>query len=195
MATVQRYANLNGYEYKEVSNDEFFSLVPAYCAQLPLLLQTDLARLYLLRKLLNTYAQALWVDADVYWFNNSLAIPSDPIALTREWWFARNTLKSYAANFVLTATSQAAIDALLKRWETKQHRGQYAFTEHIIRKECDELGTFGSMCNANKYFLERENLKPLPLIDAVNLCTSHNSPAEFGYIIRKIEDHNERSRL
>jgi len=72
MDSVKEWAKLKGYDYKFI-DDELFELAPDWYrekAEGDLLLITDLARLIMAKKLLQSgYERTIWIDADVVIFN------------------------------------------------------------------------------------------------------------------------------
>ena len=94
MASVERWAERHGAEYRVLHDPEFFGPVPDWVLRKstawinPV---TDLARLLVARELTNTYATVVWVDSDVIiWAPDHLPLPTPrDAAFASELWMER----------------------------------------------------------------------------------------------------------
>lgn len=111
----------------EVLDDAFLDLAPPEVPRDAVLPVTDVARLVLLRDRLASWDRVVWLDADVLVWGR-LALPDDPLAVCAEVWVTggpHGSLRAvrFTCNAALSATSAAAVDALLEDTLAAVRRG------------------------------------------------------------------------
>lgn len=203
MESVLQYCDYADYDYQFFGDEVLFDCVPVEYRKQDVILQTDVARLFLIERLLHTYDQVIWCDADLYILDNRLHIPDATIVLANEAWIENGVLHKYPSNYIIGASKAEPLQRLFRQWEVWYFRAQrngepikwYSFTTEVLRKI--ELSayvehTVNMSDDFKKRLLLDEHIPAMPDVYAANMKTSTNSTTEIPLIISKLHDFNNR---